>query len=98
MDDYTPNFVSTRDQMPDDGDTVSASCKSCVETYSYVVGEGDSSRCPDCAEEFNNLDRVGGSMRVRDEEERQKIASNIEDGEYGVFIDERVGDIWVCRE
>ena len=72
--------------------------KSCVETYSYVVGEGDSSRCPDCAEEFNNLDRVGGSMRVRDEEERQKIASNIEDGEYGVFIDERVGDIWVCRE
>lgn len=95
MSDYTPSFVSTSDQMPDDGDKVGSSCIACGERYSYVVGEGDRGRCPECSEEFDDLYPVGGPMRVRDDEERAKIASNIEDDEYGVWIDERVGDIWV---
>lgn len=98
MSERTPNFVATGDQMPDDGDKVGTSCKACGDQYSYVVGEGDSSRCPECSEEFESLDRVGGSMRIRDEEVRAQVAENIEDEDLGVWVDERVGDLWVYQK
>jgi hypothetical protein len=92
-----PNYVVSDEQMPDDGETVGTSCTSCGDEYTYRVGEGDPKRCQECHDEFTALDRVSGPMSISQDEDREAIVSNIEDDEYGVWVDERVGDIWVYR-
>ncbi|MFC6771266.1 hypothetical protein ACFQDD_07005 [Halorubrum pallidum] len=95
MADKKPNFVVSGEQMPDDGATVGASCHSCGDQFTYRVGEDDPKRCQDCSEEFDALDLVSGPVSISEDEDREAIVSNIEDDQYGVWVDDRVGDIWI---
>ncbi len=85
---------------PKDGDRIGDVCDDCGDRYSRVVGgDGDPKYCSDCVgkrEQFNDLERVGGTWRVRDDDVRERVISLLEQ-EYIVDVDERLGDIWCYK-
>ena len=82
---------------PQDGDQIPRTCEHCRTDYEYIVGEGDRKLCPDCADTFDDLDRVGGSLRIRDDDERERVRALLET-EYGVWEHERLGELYIYRE
>lgn len=74
-----------------DGD-IQQSCKNCGEKYNISSDGSEGGRCPECTEEISGLDFLSGTMRVRDEDVRERVVSTLET-EFGVWVDERVGDV-----
>lgn len=90
----------TRSYEPEleDGDKLERRCKHCGDRYTHTVGQGGGRKlCPDCNEVFDDLDRVGSALRIKDDEERKRVR-NLLKTEYGVWEHERHGELYIYRE